>query len=76
MRANGSISFELAWRAYASNLEFVLGYVKALLPNLTGKNCITSDHGNVFGKFGVFYAHPPKTYLRELIEVPWLEVRA
>ena len=69
------ISVNQAWQAYASNLEFVLNYVKALLPNLTGKICITSDHGNIFGKFGVFYGHPPKTYLRELIEVPWFEVK-
>lgn len=71
----GLISVDLAWQAYASNLELVLSYIKTLLPNLTGKICITSDHGNVFGKFGIFYGHPLKTYIRELIEVPWFEVK-
>jgi len=70
----GLVDKDIAWRAYASNLELVMSHVNKLLPNLKGKTCITSDHGNVFGKFGVFYAHPSKIYLPELIEVPWYEV--
>ena len=75
MLRDGRVSIEVVWRAYVSNLQLVLRYVKELLPNLTGKICITSDHGNTFGRFGFFYQHPSNTPLPELIEVPWLEVR-
>jgi len=71
---NGVLDKLSVWRAYLSNLELVFAYVEKLLPRLSGVTCITSDHGNVFGKFGVFYKHPGKTPLPELIEVPWLEV--
>ena len=62
------------WKAYISNLELVLSYVEKLLPHLTGITCITSDHGDAFGKFGLFYSHPGGIPLPELIEVPWFEV--
>jgi len=71
---NGVLDELSVWKAYLSNLELVLAYVEKLLPRLGGVTCITSDHGSAFGKFGVFYKHPGKTPLPELIEVPWLEV--
>lgn len=71
---DGLLDRTSVWRAYISNLELVLSYVGKLLPHLTGTTCITSDHGDVFGKFGVFYSHPGGTPLPELIEVPWFEV--
>jgi len=70
------VSTDQVWRAYIANLRLVLNYVKRLLPNLAGKTCITSDHGNSFGRFNLFYGHTSEIYLPELLEVPWLEVQA
>ncbi len=70
----GLISVDMIWKAYLSNLELVMDYVRDLLPHLHGKICITSDHGNAFGRFNTFYQHPIRTPLPELIEVPWLEI--
>lgn len=70
------VSLDQVWLAYIANLKLVLNYVKRLLPNLKGRTCITSDHGNSFGRFNLFYGHPSRTYLPELLEVPWLEVQA
>ena len=72
----GVVDVETIWRAYILNLKLVLSYVEKLLPAFDGRVCITSDHGNSFGRYGVFYGHPPKAFLPELIEVPWLEVCA
>lgn len=76
MLQRGLVDAETIWKAYISNLMLVQGYVKKLLPSLTGKICITSDHGDSFGRYGVFYGHPSRVFLRELLEVPWLEVCA
>lgn len=70
----GTVDLTTVWRAYISNLRLVLDYVQKILPALDGKTCITSDHGNAFGRFGLFFGHPPRTLIPELIEVPWLEV--
>lgn len=75
MLRENMVSVDQVWRAYIANLKLVLNYVKRLLPNLAGRTCITSDHGNSFGRFNLFYGHPPGTYLPELLEVPWLEVQ-
>lgn len=76
MLRENTIEVNVVWRAYVSNLQLVLGYIKELLPNLSGKVCITSDHGNAFGRFGLFYGHSFKIPIPELIEVPWFEVQA
>lgn len=70
-----AINVKEAYRAYISNLQLVLDYVNKLLPYLSGKICITADHGNAFGRGGIFYGHPSyHLKLPELIEVPWFEV--
>jgi len=74
MLKEGKISVDFLWRAYISNLQYVLRYVEEILPYLKGKVVISSDHGEAFGTFDLFYGHPPNTPLLELIEVPWLEV--
>ena len=74
MLKEGKLSKEFLWKAYISNLQYVLSYVEKLLPYLKGKVVISSDHGEAFGRFNLFYGHPPNTPLPELIEVPWLEV--
>jgi len=75
MLKEGKLSKEFLWKAYISNLQYVLSYVEKLLPYLKGKVVISSDHGEAFGRFNLFYGHPPNTPLPELIEVPWLEVK-
>jgi len=56
--------------AYESNLELVLKNI----PKLEGKTVISSDHGNLFGEHGQ-YGHPPNKNYKELIEVPYFEVK-
>ncbi len=71
----GFLDIEAIWRAYISNLNLVLRYVKRSLPGLDEKICITSDQGNAFGRYGVSYGHPEGYFLPDSIEVPWLEYR-
>lgn len=60
--------------AYRNNLDYVLESVEELLPELEGKTVITADHGEILnGKYG-FVNHPKDVFLKELQEVPWLEV--
>lgn len=59
--------------AYRENLTIALRHVERLVSGLDGRTVITSDHGNVFGRWGV-YGHPPKTYLDGLATVPWLTI--
>ncbi|MFB6294786.1 MAG: hypothetical protein ABEI97_03435 [Candidatus Nanohaloarchaea archaeon] len=60
-------------QAYRDNLAAVLDAVEELLPALDGKTVITADHGELFGKYGLV-RHPKEVFLKELYEVPWLEV--
>lgn len=59
--------------AYKGNIRLVLGAVEHLVRNLRGKVIITSDHGNLFGEYGLF-GHPAGVYVPELLKVPWLEL--
>jgi len=68
---SGGLSKETVWQAYMENLELTLPHVERLTDYLEGKTVITSDHGNAFGRWGV-YGHPPRHYMRDLVEVPWL----
>ena len=45
MLKEGKLSKEFLWKAYISNLQYVLSYVEKLLPYLKGKVVISSDHG-------------------------------
>lgn len=69
----GDLSEDVVWEAYRENLELTLPHVEDLASELVGKSVVTSDHGNVLGRYGV-YGHPSKYYLEELVEVPWLEL--
>jgi hypothetical protein len=74
----GKISFQDIKKAYYENLEITLPHVNDLLENLAGKTVVTSDHGNAYGeRFGPtpfkVYGHPSQVYLKNLVEVPWLE---
>lgn len=59
--------------AYRDNLRVVLDEVEALLPDLEGDVVITSDHGELFGRYGLV-RHPRDVFLRELCTVPWFEI--
>ena len=66
---------EYVYNAYKENLEYVLEYVKKLLPHLSGKVIITSDHGNGFGELGYYFGHEDGSLNHECVRlVPWLEV--
>lgn len=63
--------------AYQENLEIVLKYAKGLLTKLDGSSVITADHGELLGErvYGKQrYGHPPEIPIKELREVPWLEI--
>jgi len=69
----GKVSQKVVKEAYLENLNIVFPYIEELISNIDGKIVITSDHGNSYGKMGV-YGHPPGTFLNCLVEVPWLEL--
>lgn len=58
-------------RAYEENLKVTLPFVEQLVQSLSGRSVVTGDHGNSFGRFGV-YGHPHRLYLEDLVAVPWL----
>lgn len=58
---------------YSKNLEIVLEEVERLVQYLNGSIVITSDHGECFGEYH-FIGHPINTYIRPLLEVPWMEI--
>lgn len=60
-------------KAYEENLRIALDQVDRALSFLKGKTVITSDHGNEFGKWGI-YGHPAGVYSDGLVEVPWLVI--
>jgi hypothetical protein len=71
--SQGEIDEQVVWQAYRENLELTLPHVEELIDAVEGKSVITSDHGNSFGEWFV-YGHPARTYLKNLVYVPWLEV--
>lgn len=69
----GKVNREIVWQAYKENLELAIPEIKRTIKNINGKTIVTSDHGNVFGRFGL-YGHPGNKYIKELVEVPWLNI--
>jgi hypothetical protein len=72
---NGDLSIEKGRQSYRENLDCVLRYTEELVQYLPGKTVITADHGNLFGEYGLLM-HPGKTYVPELVQVPWLEIES
>jgi len=60
--------------AYADNLKIVLPRVEELIKKLRGKIVVTSDHGNLLGEY-FLVGHFHETYLKQLVDVPWLVIR-
>ena len=60
--------------AYLHNLLLALLSVKELLKKMRDVYVImTADHGELLGEYGM-YGHRAGLHVRELIEVPWLEI--
>ena len=68
----GKIDEDTIWNAYRENLELTVPTVRKLCEELPGKTVVTSDHGNSFGRWGL-YGHPSRKFIGELVNVPWLE---
>ncbi len=69
----GEVTLEEAREAYEDNLRLVLEWALRLVSSLEGKVVLTSDHGELFGEYGL-YGHPHKVYVPELVTVPWIEL--
>lgn len=63
----------LVEQAYRENLELVLREVRKVDEEVVGQIVVTADHGNSFGRFGV-YGHPHGIFMPDLVVVPWLEI--
>ena len=57
--------------AYDANLEYVLPHVTELRKYVSGKFCVSADHGNGMGEHGI-YGHPPWGFTETVLEVPWV----
>ncbi|MFQ5918821.1 MAG: hypothetical protein ACE5I4_02090 [Thermoplasmata archaeon] len=69
---NGRIPRWRALAAYRENLDLVLRHALRLATKLAGSVVLTSDHGNLFGEYGL-YGHPD-IRVPELAWVPWLRL--
>lgn len=64
------------WGAYLDNLRWVLDSVETVLKNTSAeKVAISSDHGEAFGRYGV-YGHPAAIPHPDIKRVPWVETTA
>lgn len=70
---DGIVEKQVVEKAYRENLELVLPHIRDLISRLNGKSAVTSDHGNSFGRWGI-YGHPGKRFLMDLVKVPWLDI--
>jgi hypothetical protein len=72
LRSEGK-SFDEIRKYYKANLIRALESVRDLMEEVDGKFVITSDHGELFGEYGM-HTHPHSVYVSELVQVPWLEI--
>ena len=79
LRYGMGVTLEDVREAYKENLEIVLNEVKETVQSISGKNVITSDHGELLGERlrpipvrG--YEHNPNLYHDNLLRVPWLVI--
>ena len=71
----GEVSKDAVWAAYRENLKIAFDSLADIVPRLTGKTVVTSDHGNALGEWGI-YGHPGGKHIESLYLVPWLEFDA
>lgn len=72
----GILDRQTVWEAYCDNLHIVLEALQGLLPLLSGKTVISSDHGNLFGEWlwpipVREFGHFGGLYKKSLVQVPW-----
>ena len=77
----GQFPTEKFEQAYRENIEIALSHVEKLIDEIAGKSVVTADHGELFGErvyplCEPLYGHPDNVYIKELLTVPWLEIRA
>jgi len=71
---SGKVDAEDLKKVYVENLKLVLKYVGELVEVLPqSKIVLSADHGECFGEYGI-YSHPSQLYIKQLMEVPWLEI--
>lgn len=68
----GELDVQEVQSAYEENLEMMIPSIDKFVNEVSGKTVVTSDHGNSFGKWGI-YGHPSRRYSEDLVKVPWLE---
>ena len=66
-------------QAYQQNVDIGVKAASALIEELVGKTVVSSDHGEMLWERSnpvptVEILHPDKTYIDELVRVPWLIV--
>lgn len=67
----GDVDPDRVWNAYRENLRYVLDDVELLLENIDADRVlITSDHGNLFGEFGL-WSHMKNVPIPQVKKVPW-----
>lgn len=71
-----NVSNDIIQTAYQENLQLALSEVDNLLPHLSGKTVITSDHGEMLGERYKYvpmkdYGHWHGIYDDRLVTVPW-----
>lgn len=67
----GVVDEQTVWRAYNNNLNWALTYLKETIDAIDGTVLVTADHGNAFGRWGV-YGHPFGWPAKNVRKVPWL----
>lgn len=73
---HGKIDKRSLWNEYGNNLDYVMDYIFDLIPQLSGKTVVSSDHGNMLGEWGWplpmrIYGHPAGLRSAQLVNVPW-----
>jgi len=70
----GKITIDFLRQAYRDNVRLVLERFAEILPCLSGRVIITSDHGELLGEHKEYLFHPGGEVHPILREVPWFEV--
>jgi hypothetical protein len=68
------VSLKEVWIAYLKNLRLAMDEVYKLLPELSGRVIVTSDHGNNAGEC-LYFGHRSNVRTKALIKVPWYVIK-
>jgi len=73
--SNGSLDLETVRQSYRANLKYAIDCVAEMLELVDATVMVTADHGNAFGKYGI-YGHPFMWPERAVRSVPWVKLDA